>query len=157
MREGDASIGAQYFRFDGGASINPGQGQEIRVRNDGYILRYNSRRDLKEQIQNIEPDFAINLIQSLQPVSFRWKTNDYDDPVFAEHTSTYKEFGFIAEDVAAVTPHLASFRTNEGGTGIAPSSWQSNGLISISVSAIKGLIVEINALKDRISALESQP
>jgi hypothetical protein len=154
---GDASVGAKYFRFWGTDGVALGNSDDIRVRYDGYILRYYSKRELKEQILEIDPSFAISTIKSLQPVSFRWKDDSSSNQLYAEIADTYKEYGFIAEDVAGTNPHLASYSLNEDETTISPSSWQSHGMISVSVAAIKGLIAKIEALESRVQALESQP
>jgi hypothetical protein len=155
-RGGDESIVAGHFVVTRADTVGAANSTNIRVRNsDGYLLREASSRALKEQIIPVEIIEALELVNKLEPVSFRWKDSNLGLG-FEEFSATYKEYGFIAEDVADVSQNLASYSLKENNTGMQPVSWQQNGIISISIAAIKGLIAEIDALKARILALESQ-
>jgi hypothetical protein len=154
IRGADGSIGGQYFRMGGYVGVGLYDSDDIRVRYDGYILRYYSKRDLKKDIEPINSLEAINIIKNLEPVSFKWKDNKNINPIYEQKIKSYKEYGFIAEDVASVAENLASYGPNENNTDIVPSSWNTYGMISVSVSAIKGLIKEIEDLKKRVQELE---
>lgn len=157
IRGGDASVGAQYFRFYGGVTVPAAQSNEIRRRTDGYILLLASRRELKNSIENVDFGNAVSIINALSPVSFRWNETYDAGPLFAEWMQNYREYGFIVEDVADVCSDLVSYSPNEEGTAISPQMWSTHGVISISVAALKATIAEVNHLKARIEALESRP
>ena len=142
----------------GSATVASGDSTDIRMRNsDGYILKVASKRSLKENINEISSTDAISFIKNLTPVSFQWKNYVRENAIFAEKRKNYKEYGFIAEDVALVSPDLASYDLNSLKDDIEPSNWQANAVISVSVAALKTLIFELESLKTRVQALESQP
>ena len=78
----------------------------------------------------------------------------YVGDLFSEREAQYKEYGFIAQDIAEVDPNLATYSLNAKGDAVQVQAWSSHNLISVSVAAIKGLIAEIDNLKTRISILE---
>jgi len=153
IRQSDASVRAGYLVMTGGHGI--AAGSEVRKRNDGYLLTFTSRRELKNNIENLDSDFALSIVNSLQPVSFRMNETQYIGDLFSQREATYKEYGFIAQDVAEIDANLATYSLNAEGDAIQPQAWSSHALISLSVSAIKGLIKEIEDLKNRILTLES--
>ena len=158
VRGNDGSIKCEYYVMVGSATVASGDSTDIRMRNsDGYILKVASKRSLKENINEISSTDAISFIKNLTPVSFQWKNYVRENAIFAEKRKNYKEYGFIAEDVALVSPDLASYDLNSLKDDIEPSNWQANAVISVSVAALKTLIFELESLKTRVQALESQP
>lgn len=158
VRGNDGSIKCEFFVMVGTATVASGDSTEIRMRTtDGYILKVGSKRSLKENINEISSIDAISFIKNLTPVSFQWKNYVRENAIFAEKRKNYKEYGFIAEDVALVSPDLASYDLNSLKDDIEPSNWQANAVISVSVAALKSLIFELDSLKTRVQALESQP
>lgn len=158
VRGNDGSIKCEYYIMVGDATVASGDSTEIRMRTtDGYILKVGSKRSLKENINEISSIDAISFIKNLTPVSFQWKNYVRENAIFAEKRKNYKEYGFIAEDVALVSPDLASYDLNSLKDDIEPSNWQANAVISVSVAALKTLIFELELLKTRVQALESQP
>lgn len=153
IRQSDASIRAGYLVMTGG--VGTAAGSEVRKRNDGYLLTFTSRKELKNNIENVDPEFALSIVNSLQPVSFRMNEPQYIGDLFSEREATYREYGFIAQDVAEIDANLATYSLNAEGDAIQPQAWSSHALISLSVSAIKGLVTEIEDLRNRISVLES--
>ena len=79
----------------------------------------------------------------------------YIGDLFSEREAAYREYGFIAQDVAEIDANLATYSPNDEGDAIQPQAWSSHALISLSVAAIKGLITEIEDLKNRLTVLES--
>ena len=155
VRGGDASVMAGYLVMTGGATIGASTGDAVRKRSDGYLLTVSSRREIKNSIEDISSDFAYSIINALQPVSFRFNEQQYIGDLFSEREAEYREYGFIAQDVGEVNSNLVSYSVNAEGDGIQPSMWSDFALISLSVSAIKGLIFEISELKSKLSELES--
>lgn len=155
IRGSDASIRAGFLVMLGSDTIGSSTGAAVRKRNDGYLLTVSSRREIKNSIEDIGSDFAYSIINALQPVSFRFNEQQYIGDLFSEREAEYREYGFIAQDVGEVNSNLVSYSVNAEGDGIQPSMWSDFALISLSVSAIKGLITEIEDLKNRLMVLES--
>jgi hypothetical protein len=136
--------------------VGTGVGSEVRKRSDGYLLTFTSRRELKNTIENIDSNFALSIINSLQPVSFRMNQPQYIGDLFSEREATYREYGFIAQDVAEVDANLATYGLNAEGDEVQPQAWSSHAMISLSVAAIQGLVSEVNELKSRVAQLEQR-
>jgi hypothetical protein len=153
VRGNDASIRGQYLVMTTG---NTGGTTELRIRNDGYIFLFGSRRELKNTIENVNSNFALSIINSLQPVSFRMNEPQYIGDLFSEREATYREYGFIAQDVAEVDANLATYGLNAEGDEVQPQAWSSHTMISLSVAAIQGLVSEVNELKSRVAQLEQR-
>lgn len=153
VRGNDASVRGQYLVMTTG---DTGGTTELRIRNDGYIFRFASRRELKNTIENIDSNFALSIINSLQPVSFRMNQPQYIGDLFSEREATYREYGFIAQDVAEVDANLATYGLNAEGDEVQPQAWSSHTMISLSVAAIQGLVSEVNELKSRVAQLEQR-
>jgi hypothetical protein len=151
VREGDASIGAQYFRFDGGVT---GNGSAIIRRSDGYILLQSSKRELKENIQDIEN--ALVKISALRPRQFNWKRSidDPDDLYHQQIKYNHKTMGFVVEEVAEASPEYLEYSIV--GEELDGHYWKSHDFIALSIQGIKELKVKLEAAEARILALESQ-
>lgn len=157
-RAGDASITANYFVMDpGGSTVSTASSTNVRMRDsDGYILQESSSRKLKKDIENIINVFDV--VKQLQPVSFNWKDESMytaKNSAVYEKLKLYKEYGFIAEDVESVIPELAIYTSNEDGSGAVPKMWQQNGMIAVSIAAIKELITKVETMEQRIQELEN--
>jgi len=150
-REGDASIGAQYFRFNGGVT---GSGSAIIRRSDGYILIQSSKRELKENIEDIEN--ALVKISALRPRQFNWKRSidDPDDLYHQQIKYNHKTMGFVVEEVAEASPEYLEYSIT--GEELDGHYWKSHDFIALSIQGIKELNVKLEAAEARIFALESQ-
>jgi len=91
------------------------------VYNSGSDACLSSTRATKHDIQNLDFD-ALALVSELQPVSF----------VYNNDASSTVRYGFIAEDTAAVDPHLATYDTQGAISGIDDRS-----VIAVIVDAIR--------------------
>ncbi len=98
---------------------------------------YSSRR-LKTRIEPLEQ--SIEKVLKLQGVSFEWKANGKQD------------IGLIAEDVGKVIPEVVTYEAN----GIDAAAVDYSRLVSVLIEAVKTQQNEIDALKKRLTVLESR-
>ncbi len=96
-----------------------------------------STRDTKHDIQPLALN-ALGLIEGLEPVSF----------VYNEGNERIR-FGFIAEDTAAIDPHLATYNASGTVSGI-----DDRAVLSILVAAIKDLAANIADFAERFTTKE---
>lgn len=61
-----------------------------------------SRLELKENINNIDSNWAISILNRLEPRKFNWKSTEKDDETTAELRKLDQHIGFIVEEVEAV-------------------------------------------------------
>lgn len=150
IRGGDASVGAQYFRFYGGVT---GGGSSIIRRSDGYILLQSSKRELKTNIEDISG--ALDIISSLRPRSFNWKpqANDPDDIFHQQVKYSHKTYGFVVEEVSETSNELLEYTINN--QSLEAHYWKPHDFIALSIQAIKDLMSQIDDLKSRIETLEA--
>jgi hypothetical protein len=150
---------ADYFIQESSTAIlNNANGTVLYRRNsDGRFMIAASKRELKKDITNIEN--SIDLIQKINPVSFRWKDESSFDCYtneIREIMKSKKEYGFIAEDVEHAIPELSVYESNKDGSVLIPSMWQHYGVIALCVGSIKELLSKINTLEERIQELENE-
>ena len=148
-REGDASIGAQYFRFNGGVT---GTGSVIIRRSDGYILVQASKRELKENIEDI-PDALLKIL-SLRPRQFNWKRtlDDPDDIYHQQIKYNHKTMGFVVEEVQEANPEYLEYSIKDG--ELDGHYWKTNDFIALAIQGIKDLSAKVTSLEQRIAQLE---
>ena len=117
------------------------------------FAQYTSRRDLKDSIAPLSDTFDSGaIIDALRPVTFISK---YVPPLHepdALETPEHKawrladtQIGFIADEVAAACPELASYDTEDG--ELVPGAWKWEATIAL-------LVDEVKSLRARIAALE---
>jgi len=119
----------------------------------GNIMGYwTSRRAVKEDITDFTNSGA--LIDALKPITFypRAKDPDNETPEETRLRRAKPTHGFIAEDVAEVSPSLASWMEIEEGQGVVPGAWDQSGMISITVAELKALRLRVAALEDMLGA-----
>jgi hypothetical protein len=152
------TVSAEYHIGSGTVTVASGLSTALRRRDaDGYFLILASKRELKKDIATIEN--SLDVIQKLNPVSFRWKDEssfDYYNDEIKDILKSRKEYGFIAEEVEDSVPDLAVYQSSDNGSKITPSMWQENGVISLCVASIKELLSKINILEGRIQELENK-
>ena len=152
------TFSAEYFVGSGRVTVGSAVSTALRRRDaDGFFLELASKRELKKDIITIEN--GLDVIQKLNPVSFRWKDESsydhYSDEI-KNLIKSRKEYGFIAEEVEDSVPDLAVYQSSDNGSKITPSMWQENGVISLCVASIKELLNKINILEGRIQELENK-
>ena len=149
--------GTQFIGI-GAATVSAGSSTNLRRRDsDGQFRIEASKRELKKDITDIQN--SVDLIQGLNPVSFRFKDESDYDLYSNEIKQNYllrKEYGFIAEDVAQAVPDLGIYTPDKNSGELVPHMWQQNGVIALCVGAIKDLVAQIETLEARIATLESK-
>ncbi len=96
-----------------------------------------SLRDTKHDIEELSVS-SLDIINALQPVSFMY--NDSDSRV---------RYGFIAEDTAAIDPHLATYN------GDVLSGIDDRALLAVVIDAVKEIYARLTNHDDRIEVLEA--
>jgi Chaperone of endosialidase len=106
-----------------------------------------SDSDLKEDITPVDPAGAAEAFDLLQPVRFRWKPQEVEDPLAAggRRTMPLKDpdrvyWGFIADDIQAIVPD-AVYEDAEG-----MLSYDPNSIIAVTVSKVQQLDGEMKAV-----------
>lgn len=150
-----ASDGYVVFAVNAASTTMPGTagGVTMRWHSFGIYYQFTSNRWRKDRIEPVDLDRAGELVDALQPVTFIERyLGDEPEP---EPARAWREadvfYGFIAEDVAEVEPHLAVVDAGESAeTGdIAVKSWDEPAMIALAVA-------ELKSLRARVAALESQ-
>lgn len=143
---------SDYIRGLGTAAVPTGASQALRRRNsDGYFLIDGSRREMKEQIEDVKD--ALATMQLLRPRRFAWKDKSmYDHPnkLVQEKLFAHNEAGFVAEEVEEVAPHLAVYDSSPDGASVITTMWQTNGMIAMCVAAIKELVARVEAIESSL-------
>ena len=101
----------------------------------GDITAFGSLSDirLKTNIVNIENDLALNIVKSLRPVTFDWKSD-----IFNETKRGTSDVGFIAQEVEDVIPECVA-EYQEINSGTIYKNIKHERLIPYLVGAIKKL------------------
>jgi len=126
---------------------------------------------LKMNVNQMESTSAMDKIMSLRPVTYDYKTEEYDFMKLPEGT----QFGFIAQEVETVFPELVNTQvtpvfthsdndslTLESGSGIENGElfrYQGVnyvGLIPVLTSGVQEQQTEIDELKDEVAELKKQ-
>ena len=101
-----------------------------------------STRDIKEDVRGLTN--GLDLVRQLHPITFR-----YSETYRPVDQKRYP--GFIAEDVAAVDPMLASYTTEGDLHGVEYAQ-----MSAVTVAALQELVTQVSDLAARIAALEAQ-
>ncbi len=96
-----------------------------------------SDRRLKTDIEELNTNDILENITSLNPVSYRWKTDDEDAPL---------QYGFIAQNVQDYFPNLV--KQGEWIDGSQKLFLSMGGLIPYTVGAIKELDIKLNDIQN---------
>lgn len=101
---------------------------------------------------------CLEIVSRLRPIKFNWKS-----PEIHEDRNKYKKYGFKAQDVEKVLPHLVNeinVRKEESkfveGDKIKALNFD-NGFFAILVGAMQEMNAEIADLKRRVAELEKNP
>ncbi len=101
-----------------------------------------SSRKFKHDITKLDLS-GLSLISKLEPISYSYNDDDVSD-------YKDKQYGFIAEDVAAVDPHFAKY-----GTDGLPRTLDDRALLAASIKAIQEQQKQIEELKKEVKALKT--
>jgi carbonic anhydrase/acetyltransferase-like protein (isoleucine patch superfamily) len=138
--------------------IGSGTGTTVVRTTAGRIVQSSSRRVLKENINPI--DTASRLVKKLNPVSYTWKAHPLSSDIEKYFKALDTQYGFIVEDVEEVDTGLIHYDYNlpyvEGKEmdytdpkNFSPSMYDANGILSITVSALKEVLERLEALENR--------
>lgn len=108
------------------------------VYNSGSDSCLSSLRSTKHEISPLGID-AFSQLASLHPVSF----------IYNNDASSTVRYGFIAEDAAAVDPHLATYGADGSISGV-----DDRGLLAVLVSAVQGLMSRVGNFSDAFATRE---
>jgi hypothetical protein len=103
---------------------------------------------LKNDISSLDSQASLNLVNSLNPVSFYWK-----DPSIPGSGSTQEQFGFLAQDVAKVAPNLVATTSPTYLTPDGTFYLNYQGVIPLLAKAIQAQQGEINTATSSLSTL----
>ena len=140
----------EYFIMSG---TSTGTGSALIKRSDGYILVSSSRRELKNNIEDISN--SLNKIEALRPRIFNWKPqpDDPDDIFHREIKANHKTMGFVVEEVADVSPEYLEYSIKSDGQ-LDGHYWKANDFIALAIQGIKDLSAKVTSLEQRIAQLE---
>lgn len=123
------------------------------------IYKTGSRRELKNNISPINS--AINIINSLNPVSFYPKVNENEPEIVKYLNSINKRYGFVVQDIEEVDTSLLNYdyvgsnismtiEDWEDPTNFAAVNYDMNGILSLLTRAVQELSAEVESLKNRL-------
>jgi hypothetical protein len=106
-----------------------------------------SDSDLKEDITPVDPDGASEAFDQLQPVRFKWKPSEIDDPLSPTGKSPRPRtdpdrvyWGFLADDIQQIVPE-AVYEDADGMLSYNPTS-----ILAVTVSKVQQLDSEVGAV-----------
>jgi hypothetical protein len=125
---------------------NP-NGQVGSIGTSGTSTSYNTSSDyrLKENVQPMQG--ALAKVQSLKPVTYKWKVDGSDGE------------GFIAHELQEVCPSAVTGEKDaiDADGNIVPQGIDTSFLVATLTAAIQELKAELDTAKARIAALEAKP
>ena len=141
---------APYFIMSGTVG---GTGSALIKRSDGYILVNTSRRELKNNIEDISN--SLSKIDALRPRVFNWKPqpDDPDDIFHREIKANHKTMGFVVEELADVSPEYLEYSIKSDGQ-LDGHYWKAHDFIALAIQGIKDLSAKVTSLEQRIAQLE---
>jgi hypothetical protein len=153
-----AATGSANLNIYFSSNIGSGSGTTVVRQSSGRIVQSSSRRVLKENISPI--NIASELIKKFNPVTYNWRTHSLSSDVEKYFNALNTQYGFIVEEVEAVDTGLVHYDYNlphiEGqemdltdARNFSPSMYDANGILSITVSALKEVLERLEALENR--------
>ena len=121
--------------LQGAYSQTTASAANVFVESDGQLRRSTSSLRYKHDITTLETADAMSTVMALRPITYRGKT-DADQRRYV---------GFIAEEVAAIAPLLATY--DEGGESGTPNYVTYDRVTAYLVAVVQQQQAEINALK----------
>ena len=153
-----AATGSANLNIYFSSNIGSGSGTTVVRQTSGKIVQTSSKRVLKENISPI--NIASELIKKFNPVTYNWRTHSLSSDVEKYFNALNTQYGFIVEEVEAVDTGLVHYDYNlphiEGqemdltdARNFSPSMYDANGILSITVSALKEVLERLEALENR--------
>jgi hypothetical protein len=141
------------FKWYGGSSTQASMqltSSNLVVTGDMVAFGSISDRRLKENIQGIDVQLALDTVKTLRPVTFDWRQD-----IFNEEHRGQSDVGFIAQEVAEVIPEAVS-EFNEINSGITYKNMRHERIIPYLVGSIQRLEELLAEYKLRIEDLEKK-
>ena len=115
----------------------------VRVSN-GALRQTQSKREFKHNIEDIED--GLSYILSLRPRYFKWNERESDPEFEKEINNTFRDVGFIAEEVLEVSSEFVFYEKKPNGD-LAASMWKERAVIAMLVKAVQELSAKVEALE----------
>lgn len=142
--------------FIGSYSAEYGNGVPFVRVDNGALRQTASKREYKNSIEDVQN--GLTIISSLRPRYFKWNERENDSPLTKEINNSFRDVGFIAEEVLETSAELVFYEktktTDKDGKIIddpngelVPSMWKANGVIAILVKAVQELSAKVEALE----------
>lgn len=130
----------------------------VRNATSGQIGVASSLRALKENIAPI--NIGTTLIKKLKPVTYNWRSNVLADETEKYLKSINTQYGFIVEEIEEIDRGLVHYSYNlhlgeddepdfTDPKNFSPQMYDSNGILSIAVSAIKEILERLEVLESK--------
>ena len=127
----------------------------VRV-NNGALRQTASKREYKNSIEDVQD--GLSAISSLRPRYFKWNERESDDDFEKQINSSFRDIGFIAEEVFETSAELVFYEktktTDANGQVIdnpngelIPSMWKPNAVIAMLVKSVQELEARIVQLE----------
>jgi len=140
------------------SNIGSGTGTTLVINAAGRVQRSSSRRILKENINSINS--GCELIKKLNPVTYNWRSHEFDSPIEKYFKSLNTQYGFIVEEVEEVDAGLINYTYDlpfkreqdidfTDPNNFSPSMYDPNGILSITVSALKEILQRLEILEGK--------
>ncbi len=131
-------VDSQSCYISGINGATSASGVPVLVNSDGQLGTITSSKEYKKNIKNID---GAHGLEKMRPVEFEY--NEDLDPL------GLKQYGFLAEEVAAISPDLVVFKEGK------PETIRYHLLTPLLVSAYQELFVSQQAQQKKIDALEN--
>jgi len=116
----------------------------------------NSSRDYKDNIIDLEENESINIIKTINPVSFTYKPAYWDKTDDCNNCGCKVRRGFIWEDVKPILPTACSMIKHNGDDDGSTKMLYKEEIIPDLVKTVQYLLKEIDTLKQQLENLNSK-
>lgn len=129
-----------------------------------YIADPSSLRELKENIQDISIEEALNTIKTLRPRKFTWKPSAQDTEYTTQLRRMDIDYGFIAEEIEESNKRLATYRISEEMAEAWPNItdemvnnmklkyYKNETLVPLTMKVVQNLIERVEYLEAQLAA-----
>ena len=134
-----------YWHFDTDASSGTFWNDPMWI-NNGTVVT--SDEKVKKDIETI--DSALDKINSIRGVTFKWKRDEYPELKYNDKT----QFGVIAQEVESLHPDFITIGTHPTDLDIEMKAVDYSNFVPYLIEAVKELSAKNDALEARVLALE---
>lgn len=126
------------------STTDTGNGTPLILVSNGAIRKQASKRELKNSIEDVET--GLSIILQLRPRYFKWNERENDSLLDKELSETFRDIGFIAEEVNEVSGELVFHEKTKLGE-LVPSMWKNDSVVALLVKAVQELSAKVEALE----------